>query len=178
VLRRAAKLSVGDPLVVTLVASADPAVLARAIEQSKVTTQPGKARKDALPIPVLDVAGPLARLRKICASWPGVQETTTFGHPTFQASKKTFAVLDDHERLGLLCLVIKVPLEEQARLLREPRFTPSKFGARHGWTSLVVDRQTDWKAVRSLLQTSYRRSASQRLIREFERVGEASRKPE
>ena len=54
----------------------------------------------------------------------------------------------------------------------------AKFGARQGWTSLVVDRETDWKVVRSLLQTSYRRNASQRLIREFERVGEASRRPE
>ena len=41
----------------------------------------------------------LERLRAICRRLPEVIETTTFGHPTFQAGKKkTFVVLDDHER--------------------------------------------------------------------------------
>ena len=171
-LRRAADLSVGDRFSVTLTPSEDPETLARAIEQSKRTTQPGKARPDALPAPAIDVEGPLARVRRICAGWPGVLETTTFGHPTLQAGKKkTFAVLDDHERPGMLCLVVKLPASEQARVLRDPRFTPSKFGARHGWTSMVVDRQTAWKEVPSLLLASYRLVAGKRLVAELEADG-------
>jgi hypothetical protein len=55
----------------------------------------------------------LKRLRAICSQLPGVVETVTFGHPTFQAGKKkTFVVLDDHERDdGALCLVFKASPE-------------------------------------------------------------------
>lgn len=107
----------------------------------------------------------LKRLRAICLELPDVLETTTFGHPTFQAGKKkTFAVLDDHERKDTLCLVFKVSLAEQRRLTQDPRFFPSKFGARHGWTSLVIDADVDWDEVEPLLVQSYRLVASKRLV--------------
>ena len=46
----------------------------------------------------------LANLRPICLALPEARETTTFGHPTFQAGKKTFAVLDHYQ--GVECLVV------------------------------------------------------------------------
>jgi predicted DNA-binding protein (MmcQ/YjbR family) len=154
---RQADVGPGDPVALTLAQSDEPAVVARAIEQSKVTTEPGKARVDALPPPRVDLRGPLTKLRKLVAPWPDVIEITTFGHPTFQAgAKKTFAVLDDHERVGLLCLVVKLPRADQARLLRQERFAPCKFGAKHGWTSMIVDEDTDWAQARELLLASYR----------------------
>jgi predicted DNA-binding protein (MmcQ/YjbR family) len=166
---RQAGVGAGDPVALTLAPSDEPAAISRAIEQSKITTQPGKARADALPPPRLDVRRPLTMLRKLLARWPGVIETKTFGHPTFQAgAKKTFAVLDDHERPGLLCLVVKLPRPEQARLLREERFTPCKFGAKHGWTSMIVDGDTDWAQAGALLLASYRLVAGRRLIAELE----------
>jgi len=107
----------------------------------------------------------LKRLRTICKRLPEVIETTTFGHPTFQAGKKkTFVVLDDHERDGELCIVFKASLADQKKLLKSPGFFPCKFGARHGWTSLVVDRSIDWKEVESLVVASYRLFANKRML--------------
>jgi predicted DNA-binding protein (MmcQ/YjbR family) len=107
----------------------------------------------------------LERLRAICRRLPEVIETTTFGHPTFQAGKKkTFVVLDDHERKGALCIVFKAPLDEQKKLTRNPRFFPSKFGAKHGWTSLEVDASLDWNQVEALVLGSYRLLANRRML--------------
>jgi hypothetical protein len=69
------------------------------------------------------VTNALERVRAICRPLPEVIETTTFGHPTFQAGKKrTFAVIDDAERAGLLCLVVKLGLDEQEALVDDARF--------------------------------------------------------
>jgi predicted DNA-binding protein (MmcQ/YjbR family) len=107
----------------------------------------------------------LTQLRKICAALPEAREVTTFGHPTFQAGpKRTFAVLDDHEQPGLLCLTLKLQLAHQLMLVDGKRFFPSKFGARHGWTSMVVDARTSWKLTRALVLESYRRVALKRML--------------
>jgi predicted DNA-binding protein (MmcQ/YjbR family) len=107
----------------------------------------------------------LARLRAICRALPEVVETTTFGHPTFQAGKKrTFAVLDDAERKGILCLVVKLGLDEQEALVDDERFFRCKFGAKHGWTSIKVDAKTDWKLARELVVTSYRKVALKKMV--------------
>jgi hypothetical protein len=45
--RDAAGIDVGDVVAITVAPSSDPKVVAAAIEQSKQTTQPGKARPDA-----------------------------------------------------------------------------------------------------------------------------------
>jgi hypothetical protein len=50
----------------------------------------------------------LAKLREICLALPGVQEVKTWGHPTFQAGKKSFAVLDEYH--GQLCICLKMTL--------------------------------------------------------------------
>jgi predicted DNA-binding protein (MmcQ/YjbR family) len=111
----------------------------------------------------------LKRLRTICRRLPETIETTTFGHPTFQAGKKkTFVVLDDHERDGALCIVFKASLDEQKKLVGVAHFFPCKFGAKHGWTSLVVDAALDWKQVEALVIKSYRLLANRRMIAALE----------
>jgi predicted DNA-binding protein (MmcQ/YjbR family) len=105
------------------------------------------------------------RLREVCLSLPGAIETTTFGHPTFQAGKKqTFAVLDDHEQEGMLCLVFKVDPHKQARLVDGKRFFRSKFGAKHGWTAMKIDARTAWSVAKRLVMDSYRRVALKKMI--------------
>ena len=111
----------------------------------------------------------LVQLRKICGRLPEVIETTTFGHPTFQAGKKkTFAVLDDHEQTDMLCLVFKASISEQAKLVDGTRFFRCKFGARHGWTSMKIDARTDWKLAEKLVIASYRRLALKRMLTALE----------
>lgn len=46
--RRAAKVSVGDVVTIAVSPSADAEVVAAAVAQSKITTQPKKARADAI----------------------------------------------------------------------------------------------------------------------------------
>jgi predicted DNA-binding protein (MmcQ/YjbR family) len=112
-----------------------------------------------------DVRRALAQLRRACRSLPELLETLTFGHPTLQAGKgRTFAVLDDHERPGLLCLVVKLDVEHQQRLVDHQRFFPSKFGSKHGWTAMRVDARADWKLARQLVVESYRRVALRRML--------------
>jgi|GEM_PF-719195 len=107
----------------------------------------------------------LAQLRRVCRTLPESLETRTFGHPTFQAGKgRTFAVLDDDERPGLLCLVVKLSADTQARLVDQQRFFPSKFGARHGWTAMRVDALSDWQHAGQLLLESYRQVALRRMV--------------
>jgi predicted DNA-binding protein (MmcQ/YjbR family) len=117
--------------------------------------------------------GPLLRaldaLRAICDGLPECIETKTFGHPTFQAGKKrTFVVLDDHEQPGLLCLVVKLDPAHQAKLVDGVRFFPSKFGAKHGWTSMRVDGRTSWRHAKELVLASYRQVAPKRLVAAFD----------
>jgi predicted DNA-binding protein (MmcQ/YjbR family) len=107
----------------------------------------------------------LERLRDICRFLPETVETTTFGHPTFQAGKRrTFAVLDDHEQPGMLCLVLKLEAPEQANLIEVEGFFLSKFGARHGWTAMRVDDDTDWSHAKRLVLASYRLVALKRMV--------------
>jgi predicted DNA-binding protein (MmcQ/YjbR family) len=105
---------------------------------------------------------PLHKLRAICKPLPDASETTTFGHPTFQVAGKTFAVLDDHERDQALCVVVKLPLDEQQRRILEGRAFPSKFGAKHGWTAFVVERDLEWDVLKSAVVASYRQFAGKR----------------
>ena len=42
----------------------------------------------------MDESELLALLRRLCMALPEVRETVKWGHPTFEAGKKMFAVLD------------------------------------------------------------------------------------
>ena len=124
--------------------------------------------------PTVEEHEALAKLRAICRGLPESVETTTFGHPTFQAGKKrTFVVLDDHEQPGMLCLVFKAERAEQARLIDGVRFFASKFGAKHGWTSMCVGAKTDWRLAKRLVVASYRRVALKRMVATLDGLGRA-----
>jgi hypothetical protein len=112
-----------------------------------------------------DETNALEKLRAICAGLPECLETKTFGHPTFQAGKKrTFVVLDDHERPGMLCIVFKADRAEQSKRVDGVRFFQSKFGAKHGWTAMRVDAKADWKLAQRLIVGSFRLVALKRMI--------------
>jgi predicted DNA-binding protein (MmcQ/YjbR family) len=104
----------------------------------------------------------LPKLRSICLALPEARETTTFGHPTFQAGKKTFAVLDEYA--GEPCLVVKLPLPRQQAVLKSPRYFPSPYGAKHGWVCLKTAGKIDLAEVRELCVESYREVALVRML--------------
>ncbi len=105
-----------------------------------------------LPAPTADSI--LKRLRKICLRLPGVTETVTFGHPTFQAQGKSFAVLEEYK--GELGIAIRVGKLMLGIFLKDPRFFLTPYAGKHGWVTLrVYAAPLDWVEIRGLLEGSF-----------------------
>ena len=100
-------------------------------------------------------AAMLARLRKIFDRLPGVTETVSFGHPTFQIEGKTFAVFEQYK--GEFGLAMKIELALQHVFLKDPRFYLTPYIGKRGWVTLRMQTApVDWKEVRELVKGSYR----------------------
>jgi predicted DNA-binding protein (MmcQ/YjbR family) len=104
----------------------------------------------------------LARLRKICLPLPEVRETVKWGHPTFEAGKKMFAVLDQYD--GRPCLAFRAAPERQDEYLADERFFEAPYAARYGWLCLRADGSLDWSEVADLVRGSYRQVALKRML--------------
>jgi predicted DNA-binding protein (MmcQ/YjbR family) len=104
----------------------------------------------------------LARLREICLVLPEVRETTKWGHPTFEAGKKMFAVLDHYE--GRDCIAFRTSLERVPAYLADARFFEAPYAARFGWLCLRADGPLDWQEVEGLLRDSYGQVALKRML--------------
>jgi predicted DNA-binding protein (MmcQ/YjbR family) len=103
------------------------------------------------------------KLRAICLGLPETNEVQTWGHPTFRAGKKSFAVLESPE--GVLCLALRVGLDRRDELLLDSRFCETPYCGHRGWVSLKLTSVTDWDDVRALLLESYRSVALKRMVR-------------
>jgi predicted DNA-binding protein (MmcQ/YjbR family) len=95
----------------------------------------------------------LAKLRAICLALPEAQEVKTWGHPTFKARTKTFAVFERYN--GHLCICFKVTLPLQELLIEDRRYFKTPYIGKQGWVSLIVDRTPKWMEVRKLIRGSY-----------------------
>lgn len=104
----------------------------------------------------------LKRLRPLCLSFPETTETVTFGHPTFVAGKRTFAVLDRYK--GEYAIAFKATYADQTALTMDPRFYVTPYSGKHGWTSLRLDADFGWQEVRKLIESSYRLVALKRML--------------
>jgi predicted DNA-binding protein (MmcQ/YjbR family) len=107
-------------------------------------------------------AAVLKRLRKVCLSLPETSETVKWGHPTFVAGQKMFAVLDEYR--GRPCIAFRTDPLRQAELLRDPRFYAAPYAAAHGWVCMHADRRINWRYVSELLRGSYRMAALKRML--------------
>ena len=92
-------------------------------------------------------------MREICSALPEVQEVKTWGHPTFKAGTKTFAVLERYN--GHLCICFKATLPLQQLLIEDPRFFKTPYIGKQGWVSLIADKPPNWREVRQLIKESY-----------------------
>ena len=114
-----------------------------------------------------DEAAVLATLRKICLALPEVVETVTFGHPTFRAGKRPFAVLETYG--GELSLALGVGQDRQEVLLEDTCIYRTPYVGHRGWVSLRVGGTIDWGLVRDLVDASYRRVALGRMLKTLDR---------
>jgi predicted DNA-binding protein (MmcQ/YjbR family) len=124
----------------------------------------------------MEEAEVLSRLRETCLSLPEVRETTKWGHPTFEASKRMFAVLDCYE--GRACIAFRASSERQPVLLADERFFEAPYAARHGWVCLRTDSRLNWHEVETLLRESYRLVALKRMLAALDEQASASGKVE
>lgn len=104
----------------------------------------------------------LKKLRQICLALPETDEVETWGHPTFRAGKKAFAVLEEYK--GVLSIAFKVAKQHQSLFLKDPRFYRTPYIGRHGWVSLKAGGPIDWTEVQHLMIESYRLVASKRML--------------
>jgi len=104
----------------------------------------------------------LNSLRKICLLLPESREERQFGHPVWQAGKKTFALArHDGERITL---GFWVGLEQQGLLISDPRYQIPPYMGHNGWIALDVTAHGDWKEVEALAVYSYRHFALKRML--------------
>ncbi len=98
----------------------------------------------------------------MCLQLPEVRETVKWGHPTFEAGKKIFAVLDRYD--GQPCLAFRAPLEQVDALLADGRFKEAPYAARFGWVCLDLGGPIDWAEIERLVADSYRLVALKRML--------------
>jgi predicted DNA-binding protein (MmcQ/YjbR family) len=114
------------------------------------------------------MAGVLDRLRRIALALPETSETVSFGHPTFRAGKKTFAVFENYRGEDTICF--KATREDQALLVLDPRYFVAPYIGKHGWTSMRVAAPLDWEEVREMVLESYRRVATKKMVARLDEV--------
>ena len=106
-----------------------------------------------------DTQAALTVLRPICMALPGSAETVTFGNPTFKASGKSFAVLDEYK--GHACLWLRVDPGRRDELLGLPGWFKSPYDPRE--TALCCDlKHVDWTLAEGLATDSHRLATAKR----------------
>jgi hypothetical protein len=147
------------------------AKLAAAKKKTK-TVAPAKATPShesytrARPAMQKKIAGPLARLRKVCFALPEVTEKEAWGEPTFRVRDKLFAMFaTDHHHDGNIAVWCKAAMGMQDILIDadpERFFKPPYVGPK-GWIGIRLDGKVDWDEVHALLAESWRMTAPPKL---------------
>jgi predicted DNA-binding protein (MmcQ/YjbR family) len=100
----------------------------------------------------------LKKLRQVCLSLPGSEETVSFGHPAFRTNGKIFAVLEEYK--GELGICVKVEKELQALFLQDARFFRTPYTGKHGWVTLRVHAaRLNWSEIADMVKASSRLAA-------------------
>jgi predicted DNA-binding protein (MmcQ/YjbR family) len=110
----------------------------------------------------LAVLGPL---RKMCLRLPESREQRQFGHPVWQAGKKTFALARHDATRLTLCFWVGV--DQQGLLTEDPRYQIPPYMGHNGWIALDVSESCDWREIESLTMNSYRHFALKRMLQQL-----------
>jgi hypothetical protein len=94
----------------------------------------------------------LDRLRATAAKLADVEETTTFGNPTFKVRGRSIAVLDRYN--GKCCLWLRIGIADRASWLEAPGWFASPYDPRNVALCCELD-QFDWRRLGPLLAASY-----------------------
>src|SRR5712664_4679856 len=96
----------------------------------------------------------LERVRTICLGFPETIETTSFGHPTWKARRKTFAVFERYR--GDWSVALKAePNQQRAFIVSDARFYRTPYIGQLGWVSFKLQGRIPWKLLRGLLREAH-----------------------
>jgi predicted DNA-binding protein (MmcQ/YjbR family) len=98
----------------------------------------------------------------MCLELPESSEGSQFGHPVWQAGKKTFAIAR-HEA-GRLTACFWVGVDQQGLLTADSRYRIPPYMGHQGWISLDLGPKSDWAEVEGLMLGSYRHFALKRML--------------
>jgi predicted DNA-binding protein (MmcQ/YjbR family) len=94
----------------------------------------------------------VVRLRLAAKSLDGVDETTSFGNPTFKVGRQSIAVVDRYD--GRECLWLRVPPIERESLLKQPGWFPSPYDPKRVALCCSLEH-FDWRGLKRRLRQSY-----------------------
>lgn len=110
----------------------------------------------------------MARIEKICGSWPEVTQSTRFGCPVWKAGKKTFVCCHYEDFRLQLQFWVGVSEQEAMRTFDE-RYTVPAYTGHNGWIDLDLEKSDpDWQELERLLKNSYRHFALKRMLKMLE----------
>jgi hypothetical protein len=116
----------------------------------------------------------LARLRRLCLSFPEVTERLSHGEPTwFVRDKKVFVTYADHHHddlVGFWCAA--APGRQEALVGGDPEhyFRPPYVGHR-GWLGVYLDVPVIWEEIADLVESAYRVVAPSSLVAQLDAGG-------
>ena len=102
---------------------------------------------------------PLARIRKLCLSFPDTSERESHGAPTFFIREKRSFVTyhDNHHGDGRLAIWCAATPGAQASLVEanpDHYFVPAYVG-HLGWLGIRLDRDVEWEQLAGLIEQAY-----------------------
>lgn len=112
----------------------------------------------------------LDRLREICATFSGCEESVLQDRPLFHVRRRRFAIFNGESSpprsrwaaAGRSVHFLSDPSEREA-LLQDPRFTRSPHHGDRGWLAIRVDSDTvDWQELAELLGSAHEQVVSGR----------------
>jgi predicted DNA-binding protein (MmcQ/YjbR family) len=141
-----------------------PAELRARIGNTPALKAPGKAlsASEIDPLKSPRALAVLKPFRKMCLQLPESREDSQFGHPVWQAGRRTFALARyDGPRLTL-CFWVGV--DQQGLLTTDSRYQVPPYMGHNGWIALDVTKHCDWEEVEALIRQSYRHFALKRML--------------
>ncbi len=103
-----------------------------------------------------------ARLRRICAALPGVEETTAWGHPSFRVGGRTFCTFEIWRDRPTIAM--KAAPAEVRRLSARLHFVATPYG-RRVYVSRWLDVAINWRQLEALIERSYKLTATEKRSR-------------
>ncbi|HXK34487.1 MAG TPA: MmcQ/YjbR family DNA-binding protein [Dehalococcoidia bacterium] len=116
---------------------------------------------------------PLPRLRRICMSFPEVEERLSHGEPTWSVrGKKTFVTYSNHhhdDRVGFWCAAPDGAQDVLVGSAPGRYFVPPYVGHR-GWLGVYLDvPRVDWDEIAAIVEDAYRAVAPKTLLAALDR---------